>query len=133
MTRIIAEESFIHYNREKGADMQTAEFFENLEFDDRHVVVTPMLESGFTKEIRIAFKAGQLMKAHKTAYPITVMVLRGEIDFGLPEKSVTLKSGDLIALEPNVIHSLEAKEESVVRLSLSKQDTIKRVNAVLNL
>ncbi len=117
----------------KESIVKLASFFENLEFNDEHVVITPMLESGFTKEIRIAFKEGQIMKAHKTGYPITVMVLRGEIDFGLPDSSVTLKSGDLIALEPNIVHSLEAKEESVVRLSLSKQDTVKRVNAVLNL
>ncbi len=113
--------------------MQTASFFKDLEFNDEHVAITPMLESGFTKEIRIAFKAGQVMKEHKTAYPITVMVLRGEIEFGLPEKCVTLKCGDLIALEPNVVHSLKANEESVVRLSLSKSDSVKRVNAVLNL
>jgi len=113
--------------------MKSASFFDNLEFNDEHVAITPMLESGFTKEIRIAFKKGQIMKAHKTAYPITVMVLRGAIDFGVAEKTVHLKSGDLIALEPNVVHSLEAKEESVVRLSLSKQDSVKRVNAVLNL
>ena len=113
--------------------MKTASFFENLEFNDEHVVITPMLESGFTKEIRIAFKKDQIMKAHKTAYPITVMVLRGAIDFGVEGRTLHLKSGDLIALEPNVVHSLEAKEESVVRLSLRKQDSIKRVNAVLNL
>ncbi|MCF6201613.1 MAG: cupin domain-containing protein [Hydrogenimonas sp.] len=113
--------------------MQVASFFENLEFNDQHVAITPMLESGFTKEIRIAFKEGQIMKEHKTGYPITVMVLKGEIEFGLPEETVLLKSGDLIALEPNVVHSLKANEESVVRLSLSKNDTVQRVNAVLNL
>ena len=113
--------------------MQTASFFTDLNFSDESVVITPMLDSNFGKEIRIAFKEGQIMKEHKTKFPITVMTLRGSIEFGVGEQSVIIKEGEVIALEGNVMHELKALKESVVRLSLHKGDTVARVKGVLKL
>ncbi len=117
----------------KGNIMQTASFYKDLNFSDESVVITPMLESSFGKEIRIAFKKGQVMKAHKTRFPITVMTLKGNIHFGVGEKVVILNEGDVIALEGNVVHELKAFEKSVVRLSLHKGDSVDRVKGVLKL
>ena len=113
--------------------MKTASFFTDLKFSDESVVITPMLDSDFGKEIRIAFKNGQIMKEHKTKFPITVMTMRGSIEFGVGERTVILNEGDVIALEGNVMHELKALKESVVRLSLHKGDTIARVKGVLKL
>ena len=113
--------------------MKTASFFTDLKFSDESVVITPMLDASFGKEIRIAFKEGQIMKEHKTKFPITVMAMRGSIEFVVGEKTVILNEGDVIALEGNVMHELKALKESVVRLSLHKGDTIARVKGVLKL
>ena len=113
--------------------MQTESFLKNLTFSDKSVVITPMLESDFGKEIRIAFKKGQVMKEHKTKFPIAVMTLRGSIEFDVGEKTFILNEGDIITLEGNVLHELKALEESVVRLSLHKGDTVARVQGVLKL
>jgi len=113
--------------------MKTASFFTDLTFSDESVVITPMLDSDFGKEIRIAFKEGQVMKEHKTKFPISVMTLRGSIEFGVGEKTFILNEGDVITLEGNVMHELKALDESVVRLSLHKGDTIARVKGVLKL
>ena len=113
--------------------MQLASFLNNLEFSDSKVVITPLIESDFGKEIRIAFKEGQMMKEHKTKYPITVMTIIGSIEFTVNEKTVTLAKGDVISLEGNVLHELKATEKSVVRLSLHKGDSVARVNSVLKL
>ena len=111
----------------------TASFYKDLEFSDKSVVITPMLDSSFGKEIRIAFKDGQIMKEHKTKFPITVMTLRGCIEFGVGGEMFVLNEGDVIALEGNVMHELKATTESVVRLSLHKGDTVDRVMGVLKL
>jgi len=111
----------------------TASFYKDLEFSDKSVVITPMLDSSFGKEIRIAFKDGQIMKEHKTKFPITVMTLRGCIEFGVGGEMFVLNEGDVIALEGNVMHELKATAESVVRLSLHKGDTVDRVMGVLKL
>ena len=70
--------------------MQTASFYKELTFSDESVVIKPMLDSDFGKEIRIAFKEGQIMKEHKTKFPITVMTMRGSIEFGVGEETVIL-------------------------------------------
>ena len=72
------------------------------------------------------------MKEHKTFYPIVVEIVKGEIDFGVKGKKHLLKSGGLIALEGNVPHDLIANEESIVRLTLNKNDVVKRVENVIN-
>ena len=117
----------------KPTTIKTASFFTNLEFSDKSVVITPMLDSSFGKEIRIAFKEGQVMKEHKTKFPITVSTLKGSIEFGVGAEMFVLNEGDVIALEGNVMHELKATEESVVRLSLHKSDSVDRVKGVLSL
>ena len=113
--------------------MQTASFYTELTFSDESVVIKPILDSDFGKEIRIAFKEGQVMKEHKTKFPITVMTMRGSIEFGVGEETVILNEGDVIALAGNIMHELKALKESVVRLSLHKGDTVARVKGVLKL
>lgn len=113
--------------------MNTASFYDHLEFSDKSVKITAMLTSDSGKEIRIAFKKGQVMKEHKTVFPITVMTMRGCIEFTVGSNMVVLNAGDVIALEGSVVHELKAMEESVVRLSLNKSDTVDRVKDVLKL
>ena len=123
----------MQFSTNKATTIKTASFFTDLEFSDKSVVITPMLDSNFGKEIRIAFKEGQVMKEHKTKFPVTVMTLRGSIEFGVGEEMFVLNEGDVIALEGNVMHELKATAESVVRLSLHKGDTVERVKGVLKL
>lgn len=113
--------------------MQSASFFADIVYGDTQPVITPLIANDFTKEIRIVFRAGQAMKAHKTSFPITVMIVAGSIDFGVGEERMMLKAGDVIALEGNVMHDLNALEDSVVRLSLHKGDSVARVSGVLKL
>lgn len=70
------------------------------------------------------------MKEHKSPFPITVYIVNGSIDFMVNEEVYPMRSGDIISLDSNVIHSLKAAENSIIRLTLSKQDRIERVEAV---
>jgi quercetin dioxygenase-like cupin family protein len=111
--------------------MQKVNIYENLVYSDEKVQITPMLESDSSKEIRIVFKKEQFMKDHKTVYPITVEIVDGAIDFGVGEKAYNLIKGDIVSLEASVVHNLLAMEDSIVRLSLSKSDSVDRVKGVL--
>ncbi|HET8854416.1 MAG TPA: cupin domain-containing protein [Salinimicrobium sp.] len=107
--------------------MKTASLIENLNYNENRPAVEVLLETDASKEIRMAFKAGQGLKEHKTPFPIVVEVFDGAIDFGVNGQNQTLKKGDLIALEGNMPHDLKAREDSTVRLSLTKADKAKRV------
>jgi len=110
--------------------MNIESFNENLEFSDNRIVTEVILETSFSKEIRILLKNGQTMKEHKAPLPIIVHVLKGEIDFGIEGEIKSLKKGDVITLDSNIYHDLTAKRDSIVRLTLSKLDDAARVKNV---
>ncbi|WP_027418808.1 cupin domain-containing protein [Crocinitomix catalasitica] len=112
--------------------MKIASFNDELEYNETRVVTKVIVESSFSKEIRILFKQGQIMKEHKTAYPIIVHVLEGEIEFGVKGETLHLTAGSVISLEGNIPHDLTAHADSIVRLTLSKLDKVERVEKVIN-
>lgn len=110
--------------------MQITSFNEDLVFNDKRIVTKVLLESSFSKDIRILFRKGQIMKEHKTPFSIVVHILKGEIDFSVQGVVHLLRKGAIIALEGNIPHDLTAKKDSVVRLTLSKFDKAERVAEV---
>lgn len=106
-------------------------FNEQLDYNDSRVVTRVILETSFSKEIRILMKSGQIMKEHKAPFPIIVHILEGEIDFGVNGEISLLKKGAILTLEGNVPHDLKAREDSIVRLTLSKLDSASRVEKVI--
>lgn len=111
--------------------MKTASLFTDITYKEDKPNINVLLETDLTKEIRIVFRKGQIMKEHKAPFSIVVAVAEGIIEFGVDNTVLTLKRGDLIALDPNVSHDLQATEDSVVRLTLSKGDSSKRVEKVV--
>ena len=107
--------------------IKTASIFADVEFDADRPKVQILFESALTREIRILMRAGQEMREHRTFFPIVLQVQDGAIDFSAEGREFQLNNGDLIALESNVPHSLAAREDSIVRLSLSRMDKTERV------
>lgn len=112
-------------------NLKTASLRGELEFNESNVVIKVLMETETAKEIRILFRKGQTMKEHKAGFPITVEVHEGKIAFGVGSEKIILESGDLISLDANVPHDLFAEEESIVRLTLSKLDSVARVEKVI--
>ncbi|SHG41010.1 Cupin domain protein [Salegentibacter echinorum] len=110
--------------------MITASLTDNVEYNEKRPAIKVLLDTETGKEIRIAFKEGQVMKEHKTPFPIVVEIFEGSIDFGVNGEVHTVYKGDLLSLEGNVPHDLKALKDSIVRLSLNKADTAKRVEDV---
>lgn len=112
--------------------MKFTNIFKDAIYNDDKVAISVLFETETTKEIRILFKKGQKMKKHQTAFPISVELVEGELDFGVNDKTHALVKGDLLALDGNVPHDLTAKTDCIVRLTLSKSDTVDRVKKVIN-
>lgn len=111
--------------------MKIESFTENLDFNENKIAIKVLLETSFSKEIRILLKQGQVMKEHKAPFPIIVHLLEGEINFGVEGKVYGLKKGDLVTLGALIPHDLTALSDSVVRLTLSKLDQAERVEQVI--
>ncbi|MBO6516668.1 MAG: cupin domain-containing protein [Bacteroidia bacterium] len=109
--------------------MKQASLSNNLVFNSEHPVVTKLMETSNSREIRIALAKGQTMKEHKAPFPIVVHVVDGDIRFGVNGEVIGLTSGDIISLEANVLHDLVGLRDSIIRLTLSKSDTAQRVHA----
>lgn len=112
--------------------MELASMTKDLVYGENRPAISVMLNSDAGKEIRIAFKKGQEMKQHQAGFPITVMVFKGAIDFGVNGEKHVLNAGDLITLKANVPHNLFALEDSLVRLSLNTADSTNRVESAVN-
>src|SRR5690606_2009664 len=110
--------------------MKIASLTKQIVFHEKRPTIQVLMETDAGKEIRIAFRKGQIMKEHKTPFPIVVEIFEGSINFGVNGIIHSLRKGDLISLEGSVPHDLTATEESIVRLSLNKGDTVKRVENV---
>lgn len=110
--------------------MKQASLSDNLEYKETGPTIKILFESETSKEIRIVFKAGQVMKEHHTSYPITVELFEGELEFGVEGEKYHLKRGDLLSLAPSVPHDLRAISNCIVRLTLSKADLVQRVVGV---
>lgn len=110
--------------------MKYASLTKDLEYNDNKPAVKVLMDTDSSREIRITMKQGQVMKEHKTPFPIVVEIFEGKITFGVEGENHNLVKGDLVYLEGSVPHDLKAEVDSTVRLTLSKSDTAERVKGV---
>lgn len=110
--------------------MEVASFLKNIKFNKMKPAVSLLLDTDFSKEIRVVFEKGQTMEDHQAPFSIIVQVIKGCVYFGVNKETKQLNTGDIISLKPHIVHNLIAVEESVVRLSLSKLDTLNRVKNI---
>ena len=111
--------------------MQKASLLENRNFNEDKVAVNVLLKTDYSSEVRILLKKDQIMKEHKAPFPIVIEIFDGSIEFGVNGESQTLNRGDIISLDASVPHDLKGITDSIVRLTIHKQDTIERINAVI--
>jgi quercetin dioxygenase-like cupin family protein len=112
--------------------MKVASYNEEQIFDDNKVKTSLILETPFSKEIRILMKKGQIMKEHQTQHPIAIHVLSGKINLGIEGDLHEIGDNQIISLFANTPHDLSALEDSVIRLTISNQDKVERVEEILN-
>ncbi len=99
--------------------MKMVHFLEGVCFEKLHIEA--LSENSSNKEIRICMPKGAIMDKHKAPGAISVQVLEGKIIFEAENEKIEMLKGALISLEAQVLHRLDALENSVIRLSLSKK------------
>ncbi|MGL2564201.1 cupin domain-containing protein [Helicobacter pylori] len=99
--------------------MEVVNFLEGVCFEKLHIEA--LSENSSNKEMRICMPKGAVMDKHKAPGAISVQVLEGKIVFEVENQKIEMPKGALISLEAQVSHRLDALENSVIRLSLSKK------------
>ncbi len=73
--------------------------------------------------MKFSFPKDKELQKHKTTSDILVIVMEGNIKFIAGEEH-QLNSGDMITVEKNVEHSIEALEQSVVLVIMTPSPTL---------
>jgi quercetin dioxygenase-like cupin family protein len=69
--------------------------------------------------VLIAMNKDMVMREHKTSARISIQTIAGHVHLKLPDRTVDLPVGQLLALDPCVPHDVEATEDSAFLLSLA--------------
>lgn len=69
--------------------------------------------------VLVSMKANTRMKEHKTDARIALLTVAGHIRLHLPDATVELPAGHLLALDGAVAHDVEALKQSVFLLTIS--------------
>jgi quercetin dioxygenase-like cupin family protein len=62
--------------------------------------------------VLIVLKAGFLLKEHPAPAAATVITLSGNIMFSTKTREITLEQGEAVTFTADILHSVEAKEDS---------------------
>jgi len=113
-------------------DYQSTSFYEDIIYGGSKPAIKLLLETPTSKEVRICIAAGQVMAEHKSPFSILIHILKGEITLGIQGQQQQMKAGQLISLGPHVPHDLTAIADTIVRLTIHKNDRLDRVENIIN-
>jgi len=71
-----------------------------------------------TKIVAFEFDEGQEMADHAAFHPILVQVLRGHVEFGLPDRTVELNPGEILHLTAKLRHRVRALEPTTLTITM---------------
>ena len=65
-----------------------------------------------------AITAGTVLHEHRAPGPATVVILNGSIVFSSNTENITLEKGEAVVFTADVLHAVEANEDSVLLVSI---------------
>lgn len=68
----------------------------------------------------MALRAGACLREHHTSGPISIQAIQGPFRVRLPDKSMELAAGQLLAIETGIRHDVEAVEDSAFLLTIGR-------------
>lgn len=98
--------------------MKHVKLLETMRFSDETIQMDELMDTAYAKEIRIAMQRNQVMRDHQSSFPVTLQVIEGEIRVSCDSHETLLKPNELLSMDAEVKHHIDAEEDSVVRLTL---------------
>lgn len=111
--------------------MLVESFIKGTVFNTKGIQTKVILETTFSREIKIALDKGSVMKDHMSPFPVIIYIVDGHIELGVDDRFYLMQTGDIIHVPASIVHKLIARENSIVRLTITKQDSVERVEDVV--
>ncbi len=89
---------------------------------DKHNAMT-LMKNEMMRIVVMVLHQGNEIKMHKAESPISLFVVEGLLRFKLENESFDLKTGGLLTLHKDILHGLEALEETTVLLTMAHTST----------
>lgn len=71
-----------------------------------------------TKIVAFEFGEGHELGEHAAHHPVLIQLLRGRVEFGLPDRTVDLRPGEFLHLTPKLRHSVRALEPTTLTITM---------------
>ncbi len=99
--------------------MLKIEIARQIEFRKDRFVVKKLFDSPEAKYVLFCFRGGQTLAEHKTSSSIAVQFFSGKARFSIGNQIHMAEAGSIFWLEPDLMHGIEALEDTVVLLTLT--------------
>ena len=77
-----------------------------------------VLDVDTAKIVAFEFAAGQELHEHAAHHPVLIQVLRGHVEFTLPDRTVDLLPGRVLHLTPLLRHAVRAVEPTTLTVTM---------------
>lgn len=81
-----------------------------------------LFDNGGTTLIMLSFDKGGTKPRHTVPGIATLAVVSGDMSISVLDKPYEVKAGQLLVLQPNVLHNLTAKQDSVMLVTIHKTE-----------
>lgn len=78
-----------------------------------------LVKNAWLRIVLVDLQGGAFLREHRTAGHIAIHCLAGSIRVTLPGREVNLHGGQMVALEENMPHGVEALEEATFLLTIA--------------
>lgn len=75
-------------------------------------------EDETTKIVAFEFAEGQELPDHAAFHPVLIQILRGAVEFGLPDRTIILRPGEILHLTPKLRHWVRALEPTTLTVTM---------------
>ena len=78
-----------------------------------------LVKDGPLRVVILGFKSGSALEEHRTAGPLSIQVLSGNVQITAQDRSETLAAGGLLVFGAAVPHSVRATADAVLLLTIA--------------
>lgn len=98
--------------------MTPTNVLEVADFNDQRIGHRVLLEDPIQRALLVSMRKGQAMSDHAAEGLVTIYCASGQVDLNHAPGKSALKAGDLVRLAPGEHHSLEAREDARLVVTL---------------